>query len=316
MTAKRPVGLGHGIYLIDGYDLGFSGRTGTYVFAEEALTIIETGPSPSVQHILEGLNALGLSPEAIQYIIVTHIHLDHAGGAGILLEKCPHAQVVVHPRGARHLADPSRLIAGAKAIYQDQFDRLFDPIVPVPEDRLLVKNDGDTLAIGPERTLKFLDTPGHSRHHFSIYDPVSNGIFSGDTFGIRYPQMEEAGGQLYLPSTSPNHFDPAAMRHSIERMCSLDIERIYFGHYGMTTAVDEARQQVLHWLDVFVEEGKKAYANGQEPQVLAQSLLEQLLAHHKTIDIRQHTELYEILKLDMMVSSLGIFDYLAKQHQN
>jgi glyoxylase-like metal-dependent hydrolase (beta-lactamase superfamily II) len=117
MKNTKPLDLGKQIHLIDGFDLGMPGRTGTYVIQEEQLTLIETGPSPSVPYVLQGLRDLGLSPEDVKYIIVTHIHLDHSGGAGLLLKDCPNATVVVHPRGARHLADPSRLIESARSVY-------------------------------------------------------------------------------------------------------------------------------------------------------------------------------------------------------
>ena len=155
MIIKDPIQLNEKIYLIDGFDLGVAERTGTYVIAEEALTLVDTGPSPSVKHVKKGLETLGYSLDQVKYIIVTHIHLDHAGGAGLLLEECPNAKVVVHPRGARHLADPSRLVAGARMVYGERFSELFDPVVPIPEERLLIKDEGDTLEIGPACTLKF-----------------------------------------------------------------------------------------------------------------------------------------------------------------
>ena len=217
MESSDLIDWGHRIRMIDGYDLNVPGRTGIYVLEEEELTLVETGPSLSVPRILKGLEALGHRPEDVRNVIVTHIHLDHAGGAGLLLQSCPKARVVVHPRGARHLADPTRLIQGARMVYGEQFDALFEPVLPVPEDQILVRKDGETLEIGPDRKLKFLDSPGHAAHHFSIYDPVSRGLFAGDTAGIRYGQLEELGCSLYIPSTSPNQFDPAAMKQSIDR---------------------------------------------------------------------------------------------------
>src|SRR5699024_100755 len=141
------------------------------------------------KYVKKGLESLGFSLDEVKYIIVTHIHLDHSGGAGLLLQQCPNATVIVHERGARHLAAPRKLAAGARAIYGESFEELFEPIVPVPEERMLIKGEGDTLQISKDCTLKFFNTPGHSRHHFSIYDPISNGIFTGDTAGIRYEQL-------------------------------------------------------------------------------------------------------------------------------
>src|SRR5699024_5587550 len=254
MEEKLPIRIDDRIDLIDGFDMGLPVRTGTYVIKEDELTLIETGPSPSVEHIKQGLVSLGLSLDDVKYIIVTHVHLDHAGGAGLLLESCPNAQVIVHARGYRHLEDPTKLIKGAKAVYGETFSDLFDPIVPIPEERLMEMGEGDTLSIGPKCMLEFLDTPGHAKHHFSIYDPVSNGIFTGDAVGIRYEQLIDDDVDFFLPSTSPNHFDPEVMHQTIQRVREMNVSRIYYGHFGMTLKIDKALNDVSEWLDVFAEE--------------------------------------------------------------
>ena len=279
MIIKDPILLNERIFLIDGFDLGVSERTGTYVITEEVLTLVDTGPSPSVKHVKKGLKTLGFSLDQVKYIVVTHIHLDHAGGAGLLLEDCPNAKVVVHPRGARHLADPARLVAGAKMVYGDRFSELFDPVVAIPENRLLIKDEGDTLEIGPACTLEFLDTPGHANHHFSIYDPISNGMFTGDTVGIRYEQLIRDGVDLFLPSTSPNQFDPDAMRQEIDRMFGLNLNCIYFGHYGMTNNPSLALQQVADWLDIFMEEAQSIIDERKSHEILAERLLDRVRDH-------------------------------------
>lgn len=312
MKENRPYALGNDIYLIDGHYMGISQVAGSYVIKDEKLTLIDTSSSPSVPHILNGLKELHLDPKDVQYIIVTHIHLDHAGGAGLLLQHCPEAKVVVHPRGARHLADPSRLIESSKSIYKEEFSRLFDPIIPIPRERLIIKEDEETLEIGPGRNLRFLDTPGHARHHFCIYDPKTKGIFSGDTLGCRYPKLEALGGTLYVPVTTPNHFDPEAMRASIERIMALELEGIYFGHFGMSTQVEEVRRQLLSWLEVYVGEGERAYQEGLPVEKLAERLLHRLVTHHQELDLPNHPEVYSLLKSDTYLSALGIYDYLQK----
>ena len=279
MNEKNPVQLNDRMYLIDGFDLGVAERTGIYVIDEEELTIVETGPSPSVKYVKQGLEKLGFSLDEVKYIIVTHIHLDHAGGVGLLLKDCPNATVVVHERGARHLAAPERLIAGAKAVYGDKFQQLFDPIIAVPEERLLIKGEGETLSISPNCTLLFLDTPGHANHHFSIYDPVSNGIFTGDTVGIRYEQLISEGIHLFLPSTSPNQFNPDTMREAMARMQKMDLDFIYFGHFGMTDKPQEVYEQVSHWLAIFMEEGETVFAKSQSHDELAERLLIKIREH-------------------------------------
>jgi len=312
---KDPIRLDDRITLIDGFDLDVPNRTGTYVIDEEELTIIETGPSPSVKYIKKGLEMLGFTLDQVKYIIVTHIHLDHAGGAGLLIKECPNAQVVVHPRGERHLVDPRKLAAGARAIYGDSFSELFDPIVPIPEDRLLVKTEGDTLKIGPNCTLKFFDTPGHAKHHFSIYDPVSNGMFTGDTTGVRYDQLIKEGIDFYLPSTSPNHFDPNAMRKSIKRIKEMNLDRIYFGHFGMTEEPEKALKQVSDWLEVYVEEGEQAMMEGKGYDDLSSRLLNKIREYLRTEGIADDHEIYIMINLDMQICSLGIVDYFQKIKQ-
>lgn len=312
MQKSKPIQLNERIHLIDGHDLGIRERTGIYVIQEEELTIVETSASPSIKYVKEGLNALGISLDEVKYIIVTHIHLDHAGGAGLLVQECPNAKVVVHPKGARHLADPSRLIAGAKAVYGDKFAGLFEPILPIDEDRLLVKGEGDKLKIGSNCQLEFLDTPGHANHHFSIYDPISNGMFTGDTVGVRYEQLMPDGVQLFLPSTSPNQFDPEAMLRAMDRMQEMHLDAIYFGHYGMTNTPDEVYRQVSSWLEVYVNEAKKVYAEQKGFGVLAERLGNLVREHLRGQGISDDHEVYSILQLDVEVSAMGLLDYLSK----
>ena len=312
MDYKHPTQLNDRVYLIDGYDLGLAERTGTYVINEEELTLVESGPSPSVLHIKRGLKELGFSLDQVKYIIVTHVHLDHAGGAGLLLKDCPNAKVVVHPKGARHLADPTRLVAGAKMVYGEKFSELFDPVVPIPENRLLVKGEGDLLKISPSCTLQFLDTPGHAKHHFSIYDPISNGMFTGDTVGIRYDQLFSEGVGLFLPSTSPNQFDPEAMQQAIDRMLDMKLDVIYYGHYGMTENLENALRQVEDWLEVFVTEAKSIVNEGKGTMELADRLFNLVQNHLRELDIQDDHHVYQIIEMDIQVSALGLIDYLSK----
>lgn len=314
---KNVEKLFENIYLIDGFDLNLKERTGTYVLTEKDLTIIETSASPSVPYIIEGLKELGYEPKDIKYIIVTHIHLDHAGGAGLLLEQCPDAKVVVHPKGLRHLADPSRLIAGARAVYGDKFDTLFNPILPIPEDRLIAMNHKDTLTISEDCTLTFYDTPGHANHHFSIYHPKVNGMFTGDTVGIRYSTLIKDGIEFYLPTTSPNQFSPEKMLHSIELCRELELSCIFFGHYGMSKNPNEVYKQVTSWIDKFVDAAEKGITYGPTPQeqieTTAKLLFKEIANYLYLQGVEEQNEVFELLKLDVEVCSMGLIDYLHKQ---
>lgn len=316
MENSVPIRLDDRISLIDGFDLGVAQRTGTYVINEKELTLIETGPSPAIKHVKKGLEALGFSLEDVKYIIVTHIHLDHAGGAGVLLRECPNAKVVVHPRGERHLAEPQKLVAGARAVYGDSFSELFDPILPIDKERLIIKDEGDTLNIGSNCTLEFFSTPGHAKHHFSIYDPISNGIFTGDTVGVKYDQLVSDGLDFYLPSTSPNHFNPTDMQASIDRIKKMNVDRIYFGHFGMTESVEEALERVSEWLDIFMEESEQIVVIEEKGyDALAKRLLSRVRENLRGEGIPDEHEVYILINLDMQVSALGIIDYFKKIKQ-
>ncbi|MEW9670217.1 MBL fold metallo-hydrolase [Ammoniphilus sp. 3BR4] len=313
LQPRRLIDLGNRIHLVDGYDLGVAGRTGTYVICEEQLTLVETSASPSVPYILRGLQDLGLDPKEVRYIIVTHIHLDHSGGAGLLLKSCPNGNVVVHPKGARHLAHPQRLIEGARAVYGEKFDELFDPILPIPEDKLITMADQDTLRIGPHCLLQFLDTPGHANHHFSIYDSVSNGIFTGDTIGVYYPELVQQGAALYLPSTSPNQFNPEDMMESMERIRQLNVDRIYFGHFGMSEEPSEVYRQLEYWLPLFLNTAEQAFTDEKSEEAIAARLYQQVEDWLTDRGISTNDSVYSMIQLDLEVGAKGLFDYIKKK---
>ncbi|MGM0844411.1 MAG: MBL fold metallo-hydrolase [Bacillota bacterium] len=300
------------ISVIDLLDLNEPFRTGAYVIKENDVTIIETSASPSIPHLINGLKQLDIPLDSIKNIIVTHIHLDHAGGAGLFLKKCPNATLVVHEKGARHLINPARLEAGARQVYGEDFDRLFHPIVPVPEERIIIKKHNEQLQISHDSTLTFYDTPGHSRHHFSIYDKKSKGIFTGDTAGINYGYLLE-GDALYLPSTSPNQFNPDEMMSSLNLYSQLDLERIYFGHFGISQEPVKALTEIKKWLKIFMETAfsiiRENPANKQLPALANELKKEVLNSDPKLID---NENFLRILELDMKVSAMGLIDYIEK----
>ncbi|MBR7553677.1 MBL fold metallo-hydrolase [Allobacillus sp. GCM10007491] len=309
--------LGDKISMVDLHDLFVPERTGSYILHEDQPSIIETSASPSVPYLLNGLEQLEIQPEEIQYIIVTHIHLDHAGGVGVLLEHCPNATVVVHPRGARHIANPTKLIQGARAVYGDQFDRLFDPIKPVPEDRIITMKDSEQLRLSEDRVLTFYDTPGHAKHHFSIHDSVSNGMFTGDTIGVRYAQIADEH-EFILPSTSPNQFNPDAMIQSMQRIKDLGVSRIFFGHYGVSEDPENVYRQINYFLPIFMDRGRKVeqeyeeQSSSEKAERLYELLIESAASHLVDRKVSDDHPVYQLLEVDLKVCAQGIIDYLEK----
>jgi len=217
-------------WMIDLLDGGKKRQTAGYLIQAEKLTLIETGPGPSGKIILNALDQQGFKPTDLKYVVVTHIHLDHAGTAGYLLDKCPNAVLVVHPRGARHMIDPSRLIEGARQVFDD-FDSHFLPVIPVPKERILSMENESVLDLGG-RYLTFYHGEGHARHHFTILDSGTGGIFGGDLLGLYYPEFAEYGIDYCLPSTAPNQFDPEAFVRSLEKVRQMDPSQIFFSHFG------------------------------------------------------------------------------------
>ncbi|WP_158735393.1 MBL fold metallo-hydrolase [Alteribacillus sp. YIM 98480] len=312
MNWKKPEFITDDIWISDGFDLHLPNRTGTYIINEKDLTLIDPGPSLAVPRIIKSIEHLGRSLDEVTYIIVTHVHLDHAGGVGLLLKDCPNAKVVVHPRGLRHLIDPARLVKGTQAVYGERFESLFDPVVPIAEEKIIIKNHKETLSISSERTFTFLDTPGHAAHHFSIIDSRSNGIFTGDTIGIQYTDANNLQKEIYLPSTSPNQFDPDKMEESLKLILSYEPSSIFFGHYGASKNIDEIQRQIRFWLPYFIQKGKAVKGEGLDFGVLAERLGQDVLRHYSLDHLADDHPLVTIIKMDAIVSAMGIFDYLSK----
>ncbi len=221
---------------------------------------VDTANNAILPQALAALAARGLEPECVDYVILTHIHLDHAGGAGTLMQAFPNAKLVVHPRGVRHMVEPSQLMAGVEAVYgADEARRLYGRLIPVPAARILEARDNTRLRLG-RRELLCLDTPGHARHHIAVVDLETSGIFTGDTFGISYRELDVDGRPLLMPSSTPVQFDPAEMRASIGRMLSFAPEAVYLTHYGRLEAPSELAPRLLSLVDRYAEIGRTVRA--------------------------------------------------------
>ena len=224
--------LPHGIHVID---TGFHRPMfdASYLIVEGGrAAFVDTGTNHSVPRLLAAVESAGLPLSAVEYVIATHVHLDHAGGVGLLMQQLPDARLVVHPQGAPHLIDPTRLMAGARAVYGDaEVARSYGDVVGVPAERVLRTEDGMVLELAG-RPLKFIDTPGHARHHHCIWDARSRGFFTGDTFGLSYREFDTAGVPWLMPTTTPVQFEPEALRDSVARMLAHEPERMYLTHYG------------------------------------------------------------------------------------
>jgi glyoxylase-like metal-dependent hydrolase (beta-lactamase superfamily II) len=264
--------LAHGVNVID---TGFERPRfdASYLIVESGrAAFVDTGTNHAVARLLASLEALGVARDAVDFVIATHVHLDHAGGAGALLQHLPRARLVVHPLGARHLIDPSRLSASARAVYGDEvMARAYGELVGVPAQRVLESHDGMTLDLAG-RLLQFFDTPGHARHHHCVWDERSLGFFSGDTFGVGYPEFADAHRAWLIPTTPPTQFEPDVLCASVRRLLGFAPELMYLTHYGAVADVPLHGARLLEQIDAIVRLGEALREAPQRVDALKQGL--------------------------------------------
>jgi glyoxylase-like metal-dependent hydrolase (beta-lactamase superfamily II) len=317
MTVPTYLDIGHHITRID-TGMVHEGLAACYLLqADQACAIIETGTHNTVPVILALLKARGIELSQVKYVIPTHVHLDHAGGVGGLMAALPEATLLVHPRGARHMIDPAKLKAGATAVYgEEQFAEIYGDIIPVDERRVRTMDDGDEASVG-DRKLVFIDTPGHARHHFCVYDPASRGIFTGDTFGLSYPPLTTVSGPFICPTTTPVQFDPPALKASIRTLLALKPERIYLTHYGMVENPQPLGERLLTMVDDYVALAETVVVtsdgDGQE-QALMTAMREYLFrcARKHGCEVSDE-QLDAVLGLDIQLNSQGLAVWLRSR---
>ena len=218
------------------------------VLEGDEAAFVETNTAHAWPHLLAALEAAGRSVEDVRWIVVTHAHLDHAGGAWKAMEACPNATLLAHPRAARHLIDPSRLVASAEGVYGvDRFRELYGTLKPIPAERVRTLEDGETLVWGT-RTLTTLHTRGHANHHLVLHDSGTNSVFTGDAFGLCYPALQGAGRWVF-PSTSPTDFDGPAAVASVQRIVGTGAERAWLTHFGGITDLAGAAESLIAQLE-------------------------------------------------------------------
>ena len=249
--------LGHDVYQIDTQMAGYTGITAGYLIRSDQPCLVETGTAPSAPVVRDALAALGVGAADLATVVVTHIHLDHAGGVGDIAAMYPGAEVVVHELGARHLADPSRLMASARMVYGDELDALFGELAPTPADRIRTVEQTGTVDLGAGRRLESHYSPGHAKHHVGLVDSVSGDLYVGDAAGIYIP---ETGDQR--PATPPPDFNLGVALESLRMFAALRPTRLLFSHYGPVTAVDEALGRSAEEIELWVEETRQARRAG------------------------------------------------------
>jgi len=289
--------VARGVYLVDAWQFGRPRCGGVYVVQGEEAALVESGTSLAADRILRALSALGIGRTEVCWLFLTHIHLDHAGGAGALLPHLPRARVVVHPRGARHLVDPGRLLESVKAAVGNRFP-LYGTAVPIPEDRLYVSEDGERFELGG-RVIRAIDSPGHAPHHLCFFEERGKLLFTGDAAGLWL------SGRL-IPATPPPSFDLAVSLATLEKLSALGPRLILYTHYGPRedggSLAEYAR--LLSW---WVERVQRALdgASGDEAKAV-EALVSELAGEGWPVDDPGVRE-------DLIMSARGAISYLKRR---
>ena len=304
----------HGIYQLDAEYIQHQIAAIYFIVEGNEVAIIETATSYSVPLIVNALKELGLGTQHVKYIIPTHIHLDHAGGCGALLDQCPEATILIHPRGLRHMIDPTKLIAGATAVYgEEAFNKLYGTIQPIDAKRIQSQDDKSSMLLGT-RELYFFHTEGHAKHHFCILDQLSQCLFSGDTFGLSYPTLNALSSinksHIVIPTTTPIQFDPKALKKSLATIMSFNPNKIFLTHFGPVDDNQSAYCQLLFWVSFYDGLVHNAI---NDNCCTEQFLFEQLLNTTYDIYAASHQlskdEIEANLTYDLRLNAQGLYHY-------
>ena len=303
----------HGITAVDAEYL-YSGHAAAHVIVDSGrAAFVDVGTNASVPYLLAALEELGIARAAVDYLLLTHVHLDHAGGAGALMHELPNAHALLHPRGAPHMIDPARLIEGSKAVYgEERFHRQYGELVPIPAQRVRVVRDGERVTLG-ERTLELIHTEGHARHHYVVVDCAHESIFTGDTFGISYRALDTQNGAFITPSTVPTQFDPEQHLASIDRMLAFRPQAMYLMHFSRVTDVPRLARLLKEQITALARTAR-AHADDAEP---AAGIRADMLALWLTL-ARAHgvrlsdAEIEHALAGDLELNTQGLMAWLAR----
>ncbi len=315
-ASAQLTAVGDGIFAIDVEYLRPLQDSSHLIVEGDRAAFVDTGTNNSVPLLLDGLRQQGLGPENVDFVFLTHIHLDHAGGAGLHMQQLPSARCVIHPRGARHMISPERLIKGTEAVYGVERTReMYGDIQPIEEGRVVVAEDEQWIDFNG-RQVQPLFTEGHARHHYCLNDPASRGVFTGDSFGISYRELDTAAGEFIYPTTTPASFDPDEAHKAVDRVMACDPQQLYLTHYSRVTDLERLARDMHEGIDAFVAmalEHRDAEDRGRRIEESMFDHLAQRLEDHGFKGDRD--AMWSVVDIDVILNSAGLVSWLERQEK-
>ena len=279
-----------------------------FINQNNKLLIVDTATNHSAKRFLDALHTMNISPESVEWILLTHVHLDHAGGAGLLMKMCPNARLAVHARGARHMVNPEKLWASVVSVYgKEEAEKQYGQLIPVDENRVIAVGEGEVISF-QNRKLQIFDAPGHANHHIVIFDEESKSFFTGDAFGVAYPELTTEDGEFILISSTPTQFEPVKFEITIKKIMEQRPKSCFLTHFSKIMNIEKNSYELLKQLDEYVTIAQQARNNceNQQDQIrrkLFELLYKKLENTNLSISKRKFGNL---LSLDLSLNAQGL----------
>ena len=312
-ATASTISYDHGIVAVDA-DYVRPKFDATHLIVEQGrAAYVDTGTHHSVPHLLDALARYDIDAANVDYLFVTHVHLDHAGGAGELLRHLPNAKAVLHPRGAPHIIDPAKLVRGTIDVYgEQQFLDMYEQVVPAAADRVVVTADGESFRLAGRELVCFF-TEGHARHHYCVWDAQSNSVFAGDSFGVSYRELDTAAGEFIFPSTTPIDFDPAAAHISIDRIMSYEPQQIFITHYSRIFDLQRLADNLHDGIDFLEDLARRHAASSDRTTEIAAGMFANFFQRLQTHGFSGEEETArQILQFDIRINTMGLDVWLRR----
>lgn len=312
-TVARTTALKHGLLAID-TEYARPLQDASHLIVENGRgAFVDTGVNSSVPMLLDALRQNDLDAADVDFVFLTHIHLDHAGGAGLLMQHLPNARCVLHPHGVPHMIDPARLIAGTQAVYgEEETAKLYGEIQPIDAVRIDIADDGASFSLQGRELLAFY-TEGHARHHYCLSDAQSQGVFTGDSFGVSYRELDTVAGEFIFPTTTPIHFDPAEAHKSVDRILSYGPERLYLTHYSEVQNLERLAADMHKGIDAYVSMARASANAAQRNEALQKAMFEYFVAGLEQHGFKGDRDtMWSILSIDVNLNTQGLEVWLDK----